>query len=116
MVSTSPGRRRLGLIGALVVLAESTMLLTAQPAPNDQFANRIVLTGSSVVTFGSNTNASKEPGEPDQAGNTGGQSVWWSWTAPTNGDLTINTDGSSFDTILGVYTGSSVSALSVVAS
>ena len=50
------------------------------------------------------------------AGNSGGKSVWWTWTAPSSGSVQIDTIGSSFDTILGVYTGSSVSSLTTVAS
>ena len=37
----------------------------------------------SVSAFGSNQNASKEVGEPNHAGDAGGKSVWWSWTAPS---------------------------------
>ena len=47
----------------------------------------------------------------------GGRSAWWKWTAPANGQTTIRTVGSTFPTILGVYTGTvSVSNLTVVAS
>jgi len=42
--------------------------------------------------------------------------VWWKWTAPGIGNVTVNTRGSNFDTVLGVYTGSSVAVLSAVAS
>ena len=58
----------------------------------------------------------KESGEPNHAGNSGGKSVWWTWTAPSSGSVQIDTIGSNFDTILGVYTGSSVSSLTTVAS
>ena len=94
----------------------------AQTPPNDQFNNRFILSGTNISVTGSNIGATKQNREPDHAGNVGGASVWWSWTAPTNGDLTIttdgstNTDGSELDTLLGIYTGSSVSALSLVAS
>ncbi|MBC8003325.1 MAG: hypothetical protein H7X97_12130, partial [Opitutaceae bacterium] len=44
----------------------------------------------------------------------GSRSVWWTWTAPRTGKATITTDGSSFDTILAVYTGSSINGLSLV--
>ncbi len=90
--------------------------LRAAPLPNDAFNSRTVLSGTNVVATGWTTNATKETGEPDHAGNPGGASVWWTWTAPTNGDLTINTDQSDFDTLLAVYTGSSLSTLSAVAS
>jgi hypothetical protein len=104
-----------------VSLDTGTVLWAASPA-NDNFRNRIILTGTNITATGSNINATKEPGEPNHAGNTGGRSVWWSWTAPSNGDLTIttdgstNTDGSFLDTLLAVYTGTTVSSLSVVAS
>ena len=104
----------LALLSLLFIAAAST--LRAQAPPNDVFANRITLNGTNIIVVGSNTNATKEPGEPGHAGNSGGKSVWWTWTAPTNGDLVINTDGSDFDTLLGVYTGSTVSSLSLVAS
>jgi hypothetical protein len=86
----------------------------AAPA-NDRFSNRIVITGTNVTVVGSNVAATKESGEPDHAANAGGSSVWWAWTAPTNGELRITTEGSNFDTLLGVYTGPRVNALTVLA-
>lgn len=83
---------------------------------NDLFANRSVLSGNSVNAAGNSQGAGKESGEPDHAGDTGGNSLWWSWTAPSAGTLTIDTFGSDFDTVLGVYTGTSVESLSPVAS
>src|SRR6266516_2922514 len=73
---------------------------------NDRFANRLPLSGTNLTVTGSNTNATKEAGEPDHAGNGGGKSVWWTWTAPADGEVQITTDDSSFDTLLGVYLGS----------
>src|SRR5262249_25006237 len=77
--------------------------------------NRILLLGSSVTTTGNNENASKEAGEPLHAGNAGGKSVWWTWTAPSSGSVAVTTAGSSFDTTLGVYNGTVVSGLTLVA-
>jgi hypothetical protein len=85
------------------------------PPPNDAFANRIPLSGSSVTTTGSNDNATKEPGEPPHAGNTGGKSVWWTWTATSSGPVRVATTGSAFDTTLAIYTGTSVNALTLIA-
>jgi hypothetical protein len=91
--------------------------LAASSAPaNDMFASAQVISGTSGTTTGSNAGATKETGEPNHAGNAGGHSVWYAWTAPAAGTVTIDTIGSAFDTILGVYTGTSVSALTVVAS
>lgn len=82
------------------------------PANND-FADRITLTGASVSTTGSNAGADKEAGEPNHA-QSGGASVWWSWTATSSSRVTITTFGSNYDTLLGVYTGASVNTLSTV--
>jgi hypothetical protein len=88
----------------------------AAPPENDAFANRILLSSSAPVsTTGTNVEATKEIGEPSHAGNGGGKSVWWRWTAPYSGPFAIKTVGSSYDTTLGVYTGSAVNALSLVA-
>jgi hypothetical protein len=56
----------------------------------------------------SNVHASKDTGEPDHAGNAGGKSVWWRWRAPRSGSVRLHTTGSSFDTLLAVYTGTSL--------
>jgi hypothetical protein len=71
---------------------------------SDMFAGRQVLTNASALVTGSNTNATIEPGEPLHAGKIGGHSVWISWTAPGDGLVTLSTVGSTFDTLLAVYT------------
>ena len=86
------------------------------PPPNDNFANGQLVTGDSGTVSADTTNATKEPGEPNHNGNTGGHSIWYSWTASTSGSVTFKTTGSTFDTIMAVYTGSAVNALSFVAS
>jgi len=92
-------------------------LLAAQGAPaNDDFAASLSLSGSSGQTTGWNLNADKETGEPSHAGSSGGKSVWWQWTAPAAGTLSLNTHGSGFDTLLAVYSGPTLSALLAVAS
>ncbi len=78
---------------------------------NDKFANRRIVVGSSTIVSGSNVGATREVGEPNNAGVSGGKSVWWTWTAPTSATVTISTRGSNFDTTLGVYTGQQVDAL-----
>ena len=42
-------------------------------------------------------------------------SAWWSWTAPTDGQVTVSTLGSDFDTTLAAYTGTSLENLTEVA-
>ena len=84
--------------------------------PNDLFAqgNELVGTGGNVEA--KTDAATKEFGEPNHGGNDGGRSVWWWWKAPANGVLKISTKDSSFDTLLGLYTGSRVEKLNLVAS
>lgn len=82
---------------------------------NDQFASRIQIPSAGGVVTGSNTNATKESGEPNHGNATGGKSVWWTWTAPASGLVSISLDGSSFDTTLGVYQGTLVNSLTSIA-
>jgi hypothetical protein len=83
---------------------------------NNAFANATVVSGALVNVSGSNVGANKEPGEPLHPDSLGGASVWWAWTAPSSGTASVFTSGSSFDTILAVYTGTAVSALMRIAS
>lgn len=82
---------------------------------NDNFAAAFAISGNPSAFVFYNTNTTKEPGEPNHAGNSGGRSVWFKWTAPSSGSVTVTTAGSVFDTTLGVYTGANVAALSSVA-
>lgn len=86
------------------------------PPANDHFANRIVLVGSNASSTVDSSLATEEPGEPDHHGRAGGRSAWWSWTAPTSAPVVFNTDGSGFDTVMAVYTGSSLEALTLIGS
>jgi hypothetical protein len=70
---------------------------------SDDFANSPLLTGATATISDSNTNATLEPGEPRILQKAGGHSVWVAWSAPGNGLVTLDTAGSSFDTLLGVY-------------
>lgn len=89
---------------------------TQAPPANDNFANRITLTGTHLANVtGSNVGATAEPGEPFHADTLGLKSVWWKWTAPASGGLKLTTQGSDIDTVLAVYTGNSLSNLTLVA-
>lgn len=91
------------------------------PSPgNDDFADRIVLHGSeggemySASADGFNWNATDEVGEPDHAGDPGGASIWFEWTAPRSGSVQLSAC-KSLDFLLGLYTGNSANALASVA-
>lgn len=98
--------------------------LAATPVPpNDDFAGATVLNGQTLENgvyaagaSGFSWNASKEPGEPEHAGDSGGASVWYSWTAPSTGDFRVSSCGRFATVLLGIYTGGSVDALTQVVS
>jgi uncharacterized repeat protein (TIGR03803 family) len=107
--------RLISLTGTLwLQLGSFTFEVAAAAPPNDRFSNAQVISGSSGTTTGTTIGASKQPGEPDHADNPGGNSIWFRWTAPATGLFLFDTFGSSFDTLLAVYTGTSVDALIVV--
>ncbi len=81
----------------------------------DNLADRGTTNSLSGVGNGSNLNATREVGEPFHALKGGTNSVWLQWTAPTNGVATFSTRGSSFDTLLAIYTGTTFADLAVVA-
>jgi hypothetical protein len=68
-------------------------LAQAAPPPNDNFTNRIVLTGTDVSFDGTLAGATVESGEimPPPSFVTAAQteSVWWDWTAPESGTVLI---------------------------
>ena len=86
---------------------------------NDNFANAAIigLTNNTATLAGFNTNASRESGEGVHlTGNTPRHTVWWKWTAPAGGPVTVDTRGSYFDTALAVYSGSALNNLTLVGS
>src|SRR5205814_3355113 len=100
-------------------IAEVRISVAGSPPSRDNFTNRepISLIGGELAVFsGTSSNATKEPNEPDHAGRTGGRSVWYTWQAPASGTVELSTYGSTFDTLLAVYTGASLTNLVEVAS
>ena len=117
--ATIPANAVTGIFSVVTQLgtadSATSFIVTNKPG-NDDFVNRSGIVGSTVNVAGSNVGATREAGEPNHAGNIGGHSVWWTWTAPSTGLFAITTQGSNFDTVLAVYTGNSVGALGMVAS
>jgi hypothetical protein len=86
-----------------------------RPPGNDDFLNSSVISSDSGVLAGSIRWASAEVSEPSHAGRGPSQSVWYQWTAPESDTYTFHTEGSAFDTVLAVYAGASVNALTNIA-
>jgi hypothetical protein len=70
----------------------------------DDFYAPWILSGSTASDMQSNVGATLQPFEPSQGGS--GNSVWWRWTAPSNGVVVVSTVGSGLDTLMAVYSGS----------
>lgn len=108
--------------GEVVLRIEST-----PPPPNDDFANAADLTAAGKIyefepggerfyfarLEGYNWNASPETGEPEHEGDPGGASVWYRWTAPETGLVHLSACCVA-GPLVGLYTGSSVDALTPV--
>jgi uncharacterized repeat protein (TIGR01451 family) len=104
-------------LGATVSQAALVSLTGLLKLPaSDSFANRGPMLNLLDLISYSNVGATSEPGEPLHAGVPGGHSVWFTWTPLLSGVVTFSTAGSSFDTLLAVYTGTSLSNLKTVAS
>lgn len=88
-------------------------LAAAAPPANDDFAAAETLTGDHVEVSGNVGEATSENGEPNHGGVSGGQSVWFRWTAPRSGLIRVGCS-SDFETVLAVYRGSSLAGLDEV--
>ncbi|MCI0534541.1 MAG: immunoglobulin domain-containing protein [Verrucomicrobiales bacterium] len=102
--------------GASTSEAVEIIVRVARQVAGDGFAQAQPLTEPNREVGDSNATASVEPGEPDHAGKPSQRSVWYRWTASANGHATFQTVGSAFDTLLAIYTGDRVNALTEVAS
>lgn len=120
LVPTSQYSNQINLMGQTTHLSAADADGMAQrypfgPPGNDNFGRRRNLRGSVGSVSCANRGATKEPGEPAHAGATGGLSVWYSWSPAETGAVTFSTGENTFDTLLNVYTGSTVSSLTSVA-
>ncbi len=119
-----PGIAGKAQTGGRLDLANS--LRAANTPPNMTFAGRTTLSGLDPYTRSNNADsaATPEQGTPQIQGMAGGHSLWWQWTAPENATVEIDTSGtnggayftggSTYPTLLGVYTGTSLASLSPV--
>jgi hypothetical protein len=79
------------------------------------FAARQPLVGSLLTVIGFNESATIEPFEPFP--NTPQHTLWYTWTAPSDAVVTIDTNGTNFGSaFIAVYVGDSVGHLTAVVS
>lgn len=104
-------------IDALKIFGFNSNAVSSAPPPNDNFASAQALPGCSGTVNGTTVGATKESGEPNHFPPNGGvHSVWYQWQAPVTTSVEFNTAGSPVDTVLAVYTGSTVGSLTLAAS
>ena len=103
---------RLGATGLLIALT------SGQAQAGNNFPGTTI-TGTSGSLVGTNVGATGQSGEPTTFGGGSLNTMWYSWTAPANGTLTVETCSNTqttFDTTLKTYTGTAVNALTTLAS
>ena len=105
----------------LVVLALATRSFAQTPPPNDDFADRTLLTGCSITFTGTLAGATLENQETSNSfprPMTSGASVWWTWAAPdsTRAVIAIVRDSPPYLTNadLQVFAGTDLNTLTVV--
>lgn len=93
-------------------------MLNALASGNNNFANAVPIqsTYPNHTDNGDTTSATLETNEalPIGCGFNVGRTVWFTFTPTSNGNYTFSLAGSNFDTVLAVYTGSSVSNLTQI--
>src|SRR5262249_26152740 len=86
-----------------------------RPPANNNFANRIILTGSNLTLQATNVGATREPGEPDHYSKSSSHSIWFTWTAPFSGGAVVRAAKTGFyvdfDPVVAVYTGDNLTNL-----
>ncbi|MBL9213001.1 MAG: PQQ-binding-like beta-propeller repeat protein [Opitutaceae bacterium] len=100
--------------GGRLNLANALRTTNARPF-NDEFAQRALYVGENGIARASSHGATREAGEPVHAGAAGTGTLWWTWTAPRSGSLTLTTTDSAIDTLLAVYSGNALTALTELA-
>ena len=123
-----PGSFSFLVIGVITLLALTTGVSRAQT----NFASAEVLAGTYGTVINTNTTVVPDIGVPPIDGFAPNAPLWYQWTAPQDGVVTIDTigstnlpiefgtnlvetGGSSLDTVLAVYTGNSLGTLDQVA-
>jgi hypothetical protein len=93
------------------------------PPPNDAFAAAFPVTTLPTQVTAATDTATTEPGEPTLLNCTGavvatqtiGNTVWYQFTPLATIGLAVDTLGSSFDTVVAVYTGNALGSLTRIA-
>ena len=100
---------------ALLTMLAPVSAYAAAPS-NDNFADRTPVTALPFTSSQNTAEAGEEVGEPmPDCGYGVGKTVWYEYTPTTSGMVQVDTVGSDFDTVLGIWTGDSLATLTDVA-
>ena len=83
---------------------------------NDDLAGAFVMGRPGIETRFSNRFATAQDGEPSHGGQSPTGTLWWTFTPSITSTYAISAFGTDFDTVLGVYSGDEITALSTIAS
>lgn len=102
------GSYRATVFGSIVALEseEGLLIVGLNSLPGaDLFDSATPISVPSNSVVGASFSATRELDEPLYLGLSTSNSVWYRWRAPTNGIVTFDTRGSTFDTVMAVYGG-----------
>lgn len=98
---------KFGTVAATTAAGPQLLALRSQPVG-------LLQLGDSPATLAFSTYRSvKEPGEPNHCDVAGGASQWMKYTANQTGIVRFSTEGSDFDTVIAVYSGTEISKLTL---
>ena len=109
---------RIYLLLSAMLIALFAGALGASPAFATNNFPGTTISGNSGSFLDTNVGATGEAGEPTTYGGGALNTIWYSWTAPATGTLTVQTCSATqttFDTTLQAFTGAAVNALTNVA-
>jgi hypothetical protein len=98
----APGTELVGHDGTLIRQANAGLTIIGPRTP--QAGNFGVVLGYSGSQIFNTTFATTDPAEPMHCSVTGGSSYWLAYQPPANGTITLDTVGSTYDTVMEVYT------------
>lgn len=89
--------------------------LQIAPPDNDLFAAAQPITGRLADVSGSLLGAARQDGEPADVPNGAGRTLWYAWTAPEDGRLTVDTCTAATASGVAVYRGTTLAGLTPIA-
>ena len=104
-----------GFKGSDGTVAQGTLgFKLSQVATSDVFAGAVAIGALPFTQTGTTASATEEAGEPAPTCAPIGKTVWYRFTPGSSTTVNVSTQGSAFDTVLAVWRGTSIGALTQV--